>query len=114
MSSTPANDTLAKARIAVLGYGSQGHAHALNMRDSGVKVIVGLPATSASRSKAQAQKRRFRIAFPLTDLEHRHAEVAQEEITVVVNLIPDDWDLAGGKGKVLPPDLAFPFPTHLN
>jgi ketol-acid reductoisomerase len=41
--------------VAIIGYGSQGHAHALNLRDSGVKVIVGLPATSASRAKAQAQ-----------------------------------------------------------
>jgi len=35
------NDTLAKARIAVLGYGSQGRAHALNMKDSGLDVVVG-------------------------------------------------------------------------
>ena len=42
--------------IAVIGYGSQGHAHALNLRDSGLKVIVGLPTTSASRAKVQAEK----------------------------------------------------------
>jgi len=42
--------------IAVIGYGSQGHAHALNLRDNGLKVIVGLPATSASRAKAQSEK----------------------------------------------------------
>jgi ketol-acid reductoisomerase len=41
-------------KVAVLGYGSQGHAHALNLRDSGVDVRVGLPASSASRAKAQA------------------------------------------------------------
>ncbi|MCL5005881.1 MAG: ketol-acid reductoisomerase [Acidobacteria bacterium] len=41
--------------VAVIGYGSQGHAHALNLRDSGLKVIVGLPASSQSRAKAQAQ-----------------------------------------------------------
>jgi ketol-acid reductoisomerase len=41
-------------KIAVIGYGSQGHAHALNLRDSGATVRVGLPATSASRAKAQA------------------------------------------------------------
>ena len=40
--------------VAVIGYGSQGHAHALNLKDSGVSVRVGLPATSRSRSKAQA------------------------------------------------------------
>src|SRR2546422_3761575 len=41
-------------KVAVIGYGSQGHAHALNLRDSGVTVRVGLPATSRSRQKAQA------------------------------------------------------------
>jgi ketol-acid reductoisomerase len=39
-------------KVAILGYGSQGHAHALNLRDSGVDVRVGLPAASASRAKA--------------------------------------------------------------
>jgi ketol-acid reductoisomerase len=41
-------------KVAVIGYGSQGHAHSLNLRDSGVSVKVGLPATSRSRAKAQA------------------------------------------------------------
>jgi ketol-acid reductoisomerase len=41
-------------RVAVIGYGSQGHAHAQNLRDSGVDVRVGLKEDSASRSKAQA------------------------------------------------------------
>jgi ketol-acid reductoisomerase len=40
-------------KVAVIGYGSQGHAHALNLKDSGVDVRVGLPATSRSRAKAQ-------------------------------------------------------------
>src|SRR4051812_354542 len=39
-------------RAAIIGYGSQGHAHALNLRDSGVSVRVGLPSTSRSRRKA--------------------------------------------------------------
>ena len=43
-------------KVAVIGYGSQGHAHALNLRDSGVTVRVGLPETSRSRSRAQAQR----------------------------------------------------------
>jgi ketol-acid reductoisomerase len=41
-------------RVAVLGYGSQGHAHALNLKDSGVDVRVGLPEGSRSRPAAQA------------------------------------------------------------
>jgi ketol-acid reductoisomerase len=40
--------------IAIIGYGSQGHAHALNLRDSGLKVIVGLHAGSKSGAKARA------------------------------------------------------------
>jgi ketol-acid reductoisomerase len=41
-------------KVAIVGYGSQGHAHALNLRDSGVTVIVALPEGSKSRPKAQA------------------------------------------------------------
>src|SRR3954470_20310582 len=40
-------------KVAVLGYGSQGHAHALSLRDSGVDVRVGLPEGSKSRAKAE-------------------------------------------------------------
>ena len=39
--------------VAILGYGSQGHAHALNLKDSGVNVVVGLRPDSASRAKAE-------------------------------------------------------------
>ena len=45
---------LAGQMVAVIGYGSQGHAHALNLRDSGVDVIVGLAAGSKSRALAEA------------------------------------------------------------
>ncbi len=45
---------LSGRKVAVIGYGSQGHAHALNLKDSGVDVVVGLPASSRSRAKAQA------------------------------------------------------------
>src|SRR5215475_8962178 len=41
-------------KVAVIGYGSQGHAHALNLKDSGVHVKVGLSPNSRSRAKAQA------------------------------------------------------------
>jgi ketol-acid reductoisomerase len=41
-------------KVAIIGYGSQGHAHALNLKDSGVDVAAGLPDTSRSRAKAQA------------------------------------------------------------
>src|ERR1700755_950320 len=47
-------DALKGKKIAIIGYGSQGHAHALNLRDSGLDVIVGLPKESKSRAKAEA------------------------------------------------------------
>jgi len=42
-------------KVAIIGYGSQGHAHALNLRDSGVEVMVGLSEGSKSRAKAEAE-----------------------------------------------------------
>jgi ketol-acid reductoisomerase len=47
-------DALKGKKIAILGYGSQGHAHALNLKDSGHDVVVGLRPDSASRAKAEA------------------------------------------------------------
>jgi ketol-acid reductoisomerase len=46
--------SIRRRRVAIVGFGSQGHAHALNLRDSGVDVCVGLHATSASVGRAQA------------------------------------------------------------
>ena len=42
-------------KVAVIGYGSQGHAHSLSLRDSGVEVVIGLREGSASRAKAEEQ-----------------------------------------------------------
>jgi ketol-acid reductoisomerase len=47
-------DLIRRKKVAVIGYGSQGHAHALNLKDSGVDVVVGLPAASQSVGKAKA------------------------------------------------------------
>ena len=50
-----ADRSLVKARkVAIIGYGSQGHAHALNLKDSGVPVVVGLRDGSSSKAKAEA------------------------------------------------------------
>ncbi len=51
-----ANLTLLDGKtVAIIGYGSQGHAHALNLKDSGVEVVVGLRETSPSVAKAREQ-----------------------------------------------------------
>ena len=47
-------ELIRKRKVAVIGYGSQGHAHALNLQDSGVEVVVGLQAGSKSAAKATA------------------------------------------------------------
>ena len=65
-------------KVAVIGYGSQGHAHALNLRDSGVDVRVGLP--EGSRSRAKAEDEGLRVLTP--------AEAVQEADVIVV-LAPD-------------------------
>src|SRR5204862_1495406 len=46
-------DLIRKKKVAIIGYGSQGHAHALNLKDSGVDVVVGLPSSSQSVQKAK-------------------------------------------------------------
>jgi ketol-acid reductoisomerase len=50
-------------KVAVIGYGSQGHAHALSLRDSGVDVRIGLPETSKSRAAAEAEGLRALTPF---------------------------------------------------
>jgi ketol-acid reductoisomerase len=64
--------------VAILGYGSQGHAHALNLADSGVDVIVGLRKGSSSRDAAEAEG--LRVETP---------DVAAREADIVNMLIPD-------------------------
>ncbi|CAN5263500.1 ketol-acid reductoisomerase [soil metagenome] len=64
--------------VAVLGYGSQGHAHALSLRDSGVDVRVGLPEGSKSRAKAEAEG--LRVLSPSD---------AVEEADLIMVLAPD-------------------------
>jgi ketol-acid reductoisomerase len=64
--------------VAVLGYGSQGHAHALSLRDSGVDVRVGLPEGSRSREKAESEG--LRVLAPAD---------ACEEADLVMMLAPD-------------------------
>ena len=71
-------EVLNNKKVAVLGYGSQGHAHALNLRDSGVDVVVGLHEGSKSRNKA------------INDgFEVKSVAEATKESDIVMLLLPD-------------------------
>ncbi len=65
-------------KVAVLGYGSQGHAHALSLRDSGVDVRVGL--LEGSKSRAKAEEEGLRVVTP---------DVAAQEADLIMILAPD-------------------------
>ncbi len=65
-------------KVAVMGFGSQGHAHALSLRDSGVDVRVGLQ--EGSRSRAKAEEEGLRVVDPAT---------AAAEADVIMMLVPD-------------------------
>jgi ketol-acid reductoisomerase len=78
--------------VAIIGYGSQGHAHALNLKDSGVEVIVGLRAGSASAEKAREH-----------GLEVLAPADAASRANVVMLLVPDErhrevWNNGVGEG----------------
>jgi ketol-acid reductoisomerase len=72
-------EPIQKRKVAVIGYGSQGHAHALNLKDSGVDVRVGLHAGSKSAKKAQEAGVRV---LPVAD--------AAREAEVIMILAPDE------------------------
>ena len=65
--------------VAIIGFGSQGHAHALNLRDSGVDVVVGLRAQSASAAQAGA-----------AGLEVLPVAEAASRAQIVTLLVPDE------------------------
>lgn len=67
-------------KVAIIGYGSQGHAHALNLKDSGVEVVVGLRPNSASVAKAEAH------GLKVLDVP---AAVASADIVMI--LTPDEF-----------------------
>src|ERR1041385_5647356 len=64
--------------VAIVGYGSQGHAHALNLRDSGVNVVVGL--TQGSKSRAKAESAGLRVLS---------AADAAKAANIIMILVPD-------------------------
>jgi len=78
-------------KIAVLGYGSQGHAHALNLKDSGMDVIVGLRKESQSWSKAQND-----------GLEVKTVAEASLEADVIMIVLPDETQAEVYKNEIAP------------
>jgi ketol-acid reductoisomerase len=78
-------------KVAIIGYGSQGHAHALNLRDSGVDVVVGLRPGSLSWKKAED-----------AGLEVQDVATAVTEADVVMMLVPDQFQRHVYKDSVEP------------
>ncbi|HUY06574.1 MAG TPA: ketol-acid reductoisomerase [Acidimicrobiales bacterium] len=85
---------IANRKVAIIGYGSQGHAHALNLRDSGIDVRVGLRAGSSSRGKAEAAGLRV---LDISD--------AAAEADIIMLLLPDT-DQAGVYERDISPNLS--------
>ena len=78
-------------KVAIIGYGSQGHAHALNLKDSGVDVVVGLYAGSKSAAKAKEQ-----------GLEVLSVAEATKAADLIMILIPDEKQAALYKSDIEP------------
>ena len=78
-------------KVAVIGYGSQGHAHALNLSESGVDVRVGLRADSSSRQKAEE-----------AGLSVRSVADATEEADVIMILLPDTEQASVYEAEIAP------------
>src|SRR3954468_8913036 len=86
-------------KVAVIGYGSQGHAHALNLRDSGVEVVIGLKEGSKSRSKAEDQG--FRVETPAEAAKWADVIVILAPDQVQRHLYADDIEPNLVEGKAL-------------
>ena len=84
-------DLIRQKKVAVIGYGSQGHAHALNLQDSGVEVVVGLQAGSKSADKAKA-----------AGLKVLSVADASKWADVVMVLIPDQHQAKVYKADIAP------------
>jgi len=84
-------DFLKGKTIAIIGYGSQGHAHALNLRDSGMQVIVGLYAGSRSAAKAEAE-----------GLTVKPVAEAAEAADLIMILLPDEVQKTVYQSEILP------------
>ena len=86
-------------KVAIIGYGSQGHAHALNLRDSGVTVRVGLPDGSASRARAEAEG--LRVVSPAAAAEWADLTMMLAPDTVQPSIFARDVAPHLGPGRAL-------------
>ncbi len=84
-------DLIKSKKIAVIGYGSQGHAHALNLKDSGCDVRIGLYEGSKSWSKAEAD-----------GLKVMSARDAAQEADVIMILLPDELHASVYRSEIRP------------
>ena len=99
-------DMMKDKTVAIIGYGSQGHAHALNLKDSGANVVVGLYEGSKSWAKAEAAGLRVMTAAEATI-----------EADIVMMLIPDEKQASTYKKDVAPnlrPSMALAFAHGFN
>ncbi len=84
-------DSLKDKKIAVLGFGSQGHAHSLNLKESGLNVCVGLRKSSASWAKAEA-----------AGLQVKEVDEASKWADVIMVLLPDQHQKAVYEEQIAP------------
>ncbi len=84
-------DLLMNQTVAIIGFGSQGHAHALNLKDSGVNVIVGLYEGSKSTAKAEA-----------AGLTVKPVAEAAKAADLIMILLPDEVQKTVYKAEIEP------------
>lgn len=84
-------DLIRNKKVAIIGFGSQGHAHAENLRDSGVEVVIGLHEQSKSKAKAKAK-----------DFKVLSVAEATKQSDVIMILIPDELQADIFNAEILP------------
>ena len=84
-------DNIKNLNVSIIGYGSQGHAHALNLKDSGINVTIGLRENSSSIDRAKNE-----------GLEVLSLEEAVNKADIVMILAPDEYQASIFKDSIEP------------